>query len=97
MVIAFLNPSTGIINNAIRIFGGQPIHFLIEPMWFKSIFVLSGEWQNVGWGAIIYLAALAGVNTDLHEAATVDGATRLQRIWHINIPGICPRLLSCSF
>lgn len=90
MLIAFLSPSTGIVNNFLGLFGIEPIAFLAEPGWFKTIFVQSGVWQNLGWGAIIYLAALAGVNPELHEAATVDGASRFQRILHINIPAILP-------
>ncbi len=93
MVIAFLSPATGIVNKLIVWLGLEPISFMTEPGWFKSIFVLSGEWQNLGWGAIIYLAALTGINPELHEAATVDGATRLQRIWHINLPGIMPTVI----
>ncbi|WP_130860919.1 ABC transporter permease [Gracilibacillus phocaeensis] len=90
MLVAFLSPSTGIVNNLLGLFGIEPIAFLAEPGWFKTIFVQSGVWQTAGWGAIIYLAALAGVNPELHEAATVDGASRLQRILHINIPAILP-------
>ncbi len=90
MLVAFLSPSTGIVNNFLGLFGMEPIAFLAEPGWFKTIFVQSGVWQNLGWSAIIYLAALAGVNPELHEAATVDGATRFQRILHINIPAILP-------
>lgn len=90
MLVAFLSPSTGIVNNFLGLFGVEPIAFLAEPGWFKTIFVQSGVWQNLGWGAIIYLAALAGVNPELHEAATVDGASRFQRILHINIPAILP-------
>lgn len=93
MIIALLNPVTGIVNVIIQKLGGQPIGFLTEPGWFKTVFVLSGEWQNLGWGAIIYLAALAGIDPQLHEAAKVDGATRLQRIWHINLPGIRPTII----
>ena len=93
MIIALLNPVTGILNVIIQKLGGQPIGFLTEPAWFKTVFVLSGEWQNLGWGAIIYLAALAGIDPQLHEAAKVDGASRLQRIWHINLPGILPTII----
>nr|WP_188383516.1 ABC transporter permease subunit [Ornithinibacillus halotolerans] len=93
MIIAFLDPATGIINNFIQFLGFEPISFMTEPGWFKTIFVWSNEWQNLGWGAIIYLAALAGVDPQLHEAAKVDGATRLQRIWHINLPSIMPTII----
>lgn len=93
MVISFLGVRSGIVNQIIVYFGGEPVHFMIDPDWFKTIYVLSGEWQSFGWGAIIYLAALAGVNPELHEAAAMDGATRMQRIAHINIPGILPTIV----
>ncbi|THF79101.1 ABC transporter permease [Cohnella fermenti] len=93
MIISFLNPSSGIVNQIIAGFGGEPISFLTEPGWFKTIFVVSGEWQRFGWGAILYLAALAGVDPQLHEAAKIDGATRLQRIRNVNIPSIMPTIV----
>jgi len=93
MILVFLDPSTGIVNTIIRALGGEPVSFITEPGWFKSIYVLSGEWQNLGWGAIIYLAALAGINPELHEAAQIDGASRWHRIFHINLPGIMPTII----
>lgn len=93
MILVFLDPSSGIVNTLIKAMGGEPVSFITEPGWFKSIYVLSGEWQNVGWGAIIYLAALAGINPELHEAAQIDGASRWQRIFHINVPGIMPTIV----
>jgi putative aldouronate transport system permease protein len=93
ILIAFLHPVTGIINIIVQALGGQPISFMTEPGWFKTIYVFSGEWQNLGWGAIIYLAALASVDPQLHEAAIMDGATRMQRIWHINLPSILPTIV----
>lgn len=90
IVIAFLNPATGIVNHLVVALGGQPVAFLTEPDWFRPVYVLSGEWQTLGWGTIIYLAALAGIDPELHEAARMDGATRLQRVRHINLPGITP-------
>lgn len=93
MIIAFLDPQTGIVNNILIAIGMEPINFMTSPAWFKSIFVWSNEWQNLGWGAIIYLAALAGVDLEQHESAKIDGATRLQRIWYINIPSILPTII----
>lgn len=93
IILIFLNPRTGIVNLILQQLGIDPIPFMAEAAWFKSVFVWSGEWQNLGWGSIIYLAALSGINPDLHEAATIDGATRLQRIRHINIPGIMPTII----
>ncbi len=93
MVFAFLDPITGLVNIAIEKLGGEPISFLTSPGWFRHIYVWSGQWQSLGWGTIIYLAALAGVNPELHEAAKVDGASRFQRIIHINIPTILPTVV----
>lgn len=93
MLLIFLSPSTGLVNQVIRFFGGDAVFFMTEPGWFKSIYVWSGVWQSMGWSSIIYLAALAGIDPQLHEAAKVDGATRLQRIWHVNIPGILPTIV----
>lgn len=93
MIVAFLDPITGLVNNVIVGLGGESIPFLTSPSWFRHIFVWSGQWQSLGWGTIIYLAALAGVNPELLEAAKVDGASRFQRIIHINIPSILPTVV----
>lgn len=93
MLVAFLSPSTGIVNTFIKALGGQPIHFLAEPGWFRSIYVWSGVWQGAGWGSIIYLAALTGIDPALYEAAIVDGASRWQRLVHITIPSIVPTII----
>lgn len=93
MIISFLSPSTGLINHIIGLFGMDPIPFMEDPKWFKTVYVMSGVWQSTGWGTIIYLAALAGVSPQHHEAAIMDGATRLQRIWHVNIPAILPTMI----
>lgn len=93
MVTMFLNPQIGIVNELVRLLGGQPISFMTEPGWFKSIYVFSGVWQQMGWNSIIYLSALSGIDPYLHEAARVDGASRLKRIWHINLPGIRPTII----
>lgn len=93
MLYIFLSPRNGMINQVIRMFGGDPIFFLGDAKYFKLTFVLSGIWQNAGWSAIIYIAALAGISPDLYEAAQVDGANKWQRIWHIDIPGILPTVV----
>ena len=92
MLNVVLSPTNGLLNNFIRLLGGQPIAFLTEPQWFKTVYVLSDVWQNTGWGAIIYLAALSSISPELHEAAQIDGASRIQRIIHINLPGILPTI-----
>ncbi|WP_238178121.1 ABC transporter permease [Paenibacillus contaminans] len=93
MVMMFLSPNSGLVNTAIKALGGEPIPFMTQPEWFKTIYVFSGVWQQMGWSSIIYLAALAGIDPQLHEAARVDGASRMQRIWHVNLPGIRPTIV----
>lgn len=90
MLLIFLSPRTGFINHWIQAFGGQAILFMGEPTYFKSIYVLSGIWQNTGWASIIYLAALASISPELYEAAKVDGASKWKQILHIDLPGIMP-------
>ncbi|TDL52606.1 sugar ABC transporter permease [Paenibacillus dendritiformis] len=92
IIITFLSPSTGILVHIIEFLGFEPAAFLTDPRWFKTVYVLSGVWQSTGWGTIIYLAALSGVDPQLHEAAIMDGASRWQRIWNINIPTIIPTI-----
>ncbi len=93
MLYLFLSPRNGIINAIIEFFGGEAVFFLGEAKLFKPIFVISGIWQNAGWSAIIYIAALAGISPDLYEAAQVDGANKWQRIRHIDLPGILPTIV----
>ncbi len=90
MVLQFLSPRVGIINVVREALGLERINFMGVPDYFKSIYVWSGIWQGTGYGAIVYLAALAGIDPSLHEAAIVDGANKVQRIRHIDIPGILP-------
>ncbi len=90
VLLMLLSPNNGLINNIIKSLGGQPIAFLTSPEWFRSVVVLSDIWKETGWSTIIYLAALLSISPYLYEAATVDGANNLQRIWNISIPGILP-------
>jgi len=93
IVSMLLSYNNGVVNSLIELFGGERISFMTEPGWFKTIYVLSGVWKNMGWNSIVYLAALAGVDPELHEAAKVDGATQFQRIIHINLPSIIPTIV----
>lgn len=90
MMTTMLSPRTGVINHILNAFGFESIFFMAEAGWFKSLYVWSGAWQNTGWSSIIYMAAIAGIDPSLYEAAIVDGATRMKRIIHITIPGILP-------
>lgn len=93
MLVAFLSPSTGVINHLLDLVGLPRVAFLEEARWFKTIYVFSGIWQSTGWNTIIYMAALAGVNPELHEAAAIDGASRLQRVFYINVPSLIPTMI----
>lgn len=92
MLLLFTSPSSGILNHFIKALGGEAIPFMQNPALFKWVYVLSGAWQGTGWSAIIYFSALAGVDQSLLEAAEIDGAGRLQRIWYINIPVLIPTI-----
>lgn len=88
-----LSPQNGLINGIIEFFGGEPIYFLADNAWWRICLWIIERWKGIGWGTIIYIAALTAVDPELHEAATIDGANRLQRIWHITIPAIAPTIL----
>ena len=83
----------GIVNNLLTSMGLEKIDFLNSDAAYPHVFVWSGIWSSLGWSAIIYTAALSGVDPSLHEAAKLDGASRLQRIWHINLPAIAPTII----
>jgi len=90
ILIQILDMRRGPLNMALGLFGVAPIHFLAKPELFPSIYVWSGIWQSMGFNSVIYLAALTTIDPELHEAAVMDGASRLRRIWHIDLPGIMP-------
>ena len=90
MLILFLSPSNGVINKLLSYINVGPVYFMGEENYFKHIYVWSGIWQNTGWSSIIYIAVLTSVNPELHEAAVIDGASKLRRCWHIDIPEILP-------
>ncbi|MHB8646080.1 MAG: ABC transporter permease [Thermomicrobiales bacterium] len=96
VALTVLSPSSGLANKAIAGAGGKPVDFLADPHWFRTVLVASDIWKSIGWNAIIYLAALAGVSPSLYEAAAVDGASRFRRIWHISLPGIRPVIVLVS-
>jgi putative aldouronate transport system permease protein len=90
VLLMMLSPGDGLINAIIKSSGGKPIAFLTSPAWFRFVVVVSDIWKETGWATIIYLAALMGIDSTLFEAAQVDGASRMQRIWYISLPGILP-------
>jgi putative aldouronate transport system permease protein len=88
--IQLLSPSTGAVNQVIRLFGGEPIYFLTSERWFIFILIVTQIWQGVGWGTIIYMATLSGIDTEMLEAAEIDGIRRFQKIWYIILPYLKP-------
>lgn len=92
MVIQFVSVD-GLINSFRGLFGLESIHFLQIPQYFRTIFISTGIWQGTGFGAIIYMAALAGIPNDQYEAATVDGAGKLQKMLYITLPGLAPTIV----
>lgn len=89
-----LSPSSGLLNIFLnKVFGMDPIYFMNEPQYFRTLYILTDTWQFMGWTAIIYLAAITGVNSDLFEAAEIDGANRFQRIIYVTIPSILPTIM----
>lgn len=88
MIAMLLSPSTGAIAQVVRSFGGTPKNYLGMSEYFRPIVVASSIWKNMGWSAIVYIAAITGVDEQLYEAARIDGAGRFSRIWHVTLPGI---------
>ena len=93
LVTEFLSPSTGLSADILKFFGKEPIYFLGDAKYFRTIMVFSGIWQTMGYSAIVYLSALTAVDVDLYEAAMVDGANRWNRLIHITIPWIMPTIV----
>jgi putative aldouronate transport system permease protein len=93
ILVNLLSPSWGIVNLVIKSLGGEPIFFLGKAQYFRGIAVGAHIWKTAGWDSILYLAAITAINPDLYEAATIDGATRLKRIWHVTLPGIRPTIV----
>lgn len=88
LLVAFLAPGSGLVNQLLTAFHLDRISFLTEPGLIRTLIVSTDIWQSVGWGAIIYLAALTGIDPSLYEAATVDGASRWRQLWSVTLPGI---------
>ena len=94
MVVNFLSPSTGIINLILTKLGFEPIYFMVQPQYFRGIYTGMTLWQNAGFNALVFIAAIMGIDPQLYEAATVDGAGRFQKIRHITIPAIMPTVVT---
>lgn len=88
LLVALFAPGDGFVNQLLREYGFDPVNFLTEVNWVRPLIYASDIWKEVGWGAILYLAALAGIDPHLYEAARMDGASRLRQLWHVTLPGI---------
>jgi putative aldouronate transport system permease protein len=93
MILMFLSVYGGPVNNFIAAMGGERVDFMARPQFFKSIYVWSGIWQGMGYSSVIYIAALSGIDPALYEAATIDGASKFQKILYIDLPGIAPTIV----
>ena len=93
MLHVFFSIGNGLVNNLLAMLGFERVNFLADPGAFRPMYILSGIWQSMGYNSIIYLAALTSISPDLYEAATVDGATKLQKVLHIEIPSILPTVV----
>lgn len=94
MLYTMLSPYSGVVNAIIKKLGGNAVFFMGSKSMYVPIYVISGIWQTAGWSAVVYIAALSSVSEELHEAAIVDGAGQLKRIWHIDLPGIMPTIVT---
>lgn len=93
MLMVFLSPRSGIVNVIIQALGGESINFMMDEKWFSHLYVWSGVWQNAGFSTIIYMAVLSNVSPELHEAAIVDGASKIRRVLYIDLPVIAPTFI----
>jgi putative aldouronate transport system permease protein len=90
LFIQFLSPSTGPINILLKELGLKPVYFLADKAWFRPVLILTSIWKGVGWGSIIYLASISGIDPELYEAAEIDGAGRFRKALSITIPSLIP-------
>ncbi|NBD25185.1 ABC transporter permease [Paenibacillus glycinis] len=93
LFINILSPSGGLVNEVIRSLGGQPVSFLTENDWFRSVVVFTAGWKEIGWNAIVFIAAIAGIDQEQYEAAAIDGAGRIRQMISISLPGMLPTIM----
>lgn len=93
LFVNILSPTSGIVNEVIKWMGGQPISFLIDNDFFRGTLVFTAGWKEAGWNAIIFIAAIASIDQDQYEAASIDGASRIQKMIYITLPGIAPTIV----
>ena len=93
MIANFFSMNNGIVNTFVTALGGEPVNFLVNPRWFRTLYVGSGIWQHFGFNSIIYIAAITGIDPELYEAARIDGASKFKQTWHITVPMIVPTII----
>jgi putative aldouronate transport system permease protein len=93
LFVNILSPTGGIVNEVIRSFGGEPISFFTDNDLFRSLVVFTAGWKEIGWNAIVFIAAIAGIEQEQYEAAAIDGAGRLRQMWSISLPGMLPTII----
>lgn len=93
IIVDILSPENGIVNRLLGLFGMEPVFFLGDNNWFKPVLVVTNVWKEFGWGTIIYMAALTGIDLNLYEAAAIDGAGRWKQTLHVTLPGIAPTIV----
>ena len=93
IIVDILSPENGIVNRLLGLFGVEPVFFLGDNNWFKPVLVVTNVWKEFGWGTIIYMAALTGIDLNLYEAAAIDGAGRWKQTLHVTLPGIAPTIV----
>ncbi len=93
MLVQFLSPSSGLINNIIAALGGERQYFMTQPEAFRGVYTLMNLWKNIGWNSIIFLAAMSGINNELYEACIVDGGGHWRRMWNVTLPGIASTIV----
>ncbi|VTR47096.1 maltose transporter membrane protein [Actinobacillus pleuropneumoniae] len=93
LFLNILSPTGGIVNEIIRSFGGEPISFFTDNSLFRSLVVFTAGWKEIGWNAIVFIAAIAGIEQEQYEAAAIDGAGRIRQMWSISLPGMLPTIV----
>ena len=93
MLVNFVSPRFGIVNQLIRMLGGTSVDFMVEPKYFRSLYIITDVWKSFGWNSVIYLAALSGIDPQLYEAARIDGAGKWKQLLHVTIPCVVPTMI----
>jgi ABC-type polysaccharide transport system, permease component len=93
MIVNFLSPNDGIVNSLIKAFGYEPVNFLVQKEWFRTIYISTNIWQQFGWNSIIYIATISSLDPGTYEAARIDGANRWKQAIHVTIPGLMPTIV----